>query len=168
MDRRLADSVQLIAFDFDGVLTDNRVLVFSGGEEAVFCNRTDGLAFDAFRASGLRAIILSTERHGVVAARAAKLQVPALQALADKSATLADYCGSNNIDLAHVMFVGNDVNDLRVMQRIGFPIAVADAHPLVKACARIVLKRCGGDGVAREIAEDILALDIAGTEPWKA
>jgi YrbI family 3-deoxy-D-manno-octulosonate 8-phosphate phosphatase len=167
MNPLLASQLELIAFDFDGVLTDNRVLVFSGGEEAVFCNRGDGLAFDAFRASGLRAIILSTERHGIVAARAAKIRIPVLHALADKAAALADYSASNDIDLSRVMFVGNDVNDLKVMGRIGFPVAVADAHPLVKACARIVLKRCGGAGVAREIAEDILALDIVGTEPWK-
>lgn len=160
-------SIELIAFDFDGVLTDNRVLVFSDGDEAVICNREDGLAFDTFRAFGLRAIILSTERHGVVAARAWKLRIPVLQAQADKSAALAEYAGSNDIDLKNVMFVGNDVNDLKVMGCVGFPVAVADAHPLVKSCACIVLKRRGGAGVAREIAEDILALDIAGIEPWK-
>jgi YrbI family 3-deoxy-D-manno-octulosonate 8-phosphate phosphatase len=168
LDQPLAGQVELIAFDFDGVLTDNRVIVFSDGEEAVFCNREDGLAFDAFRAAGLRAVILSTERHGVVAARAAKLRIPSIQALADKSTALAQYIGNNDIALTRVMFVGNDVNDLKVMRQVGFPVAVGDAHPLVKASARIVLKRCGGAGVAREIAEDILALDIAGTEPWKA
>jgi YrbI family 3-deoxy-D-manno-octulosonate 8-phosphate phosphatase len=162
-----ASPIELIVFDFDGVLTDNRVLVFSDGDEAVVCNREDGLAFDAFRAFGLRTIILSTERHGIVAARAAKLRIPVLQAKADKSVALAEYTSSNGIDLKKAMFVGNDVNDLKVMGCVGFPVAVADAHPLVKSCACIVLKRRGGAGVAREIAEDVLALDIAGTEPWK-
>lgn len=155
---RLDSKIELIAFDFDGVLTDNRVLVFENGLEAVLCNRSDGLAFDMFRAVGIPTVIISTERNGVVSMRGAKLQTPVLQSIGDKQQALADYCRTGSIDLSRVVFVGNDVNDLPVMRLVGFPIAVADAHQSVKEIAWAVLTTKGGGGVAREIAESILAL----------
>ncbi len=146
----------LVVFDFDGVLTDNRVLVMQDGQEAVFCNRADGLAFDMFRAKGLPALILSTETNPVVAARGLKLKIPVVQGVADKGVAIEMICRERGIDLARTMFVGNDVNDLPAMARVGLPVAVSDAHPAVKANARHVLVTRGGDGVAREIAGLVL------------
>ena len=154
----LAGKVDLFAFDFDGVLTDNRVLIMENGLEAVLCNRSDGLAFEMIRDAGLAAVIISTERNGVVSKRAEKLNLPVLQAIADKKRALEDYCKALNIGLKRTAFVGNDVNDLSVMQIVGYPIAVADAHPLVKNVATIVLDTRGGDGVVREIAETLLGI----------
>jgi N-acylneuraminate cytidylyltransferase len=68
------------------------------------------------------------------------------------------------VDPTHVMFVGNDVNDLPAMSRVGHPVAVADANPAVKAAATIVLRTCGGDGVAREVANLVLASKKVDTE----
>lgn len=159
MTPRLTDgSIQLIAFDFDGVLTDNRVIVLENGIEAVTCNRSDGLAFDMFRAAGLPVVIITTERNRVVGVRAAKLRTPVLQTDGDKSIALTDYCKAGGIDVGRVIFVGNDVNDLSAMRIVGFPVAVADAHVEVKQVAWKVLARKGGEGVARELAEDILNL----------
>jgi YrbI family 3-deoxy-D-manno-octulosonate 8-phosphate phosphatase len=158
MTRRIDGDVQLIVFDFDGVLTDNRVIVFDNGHEAVLCNRADGLAFDMIRAARIPVLIISTERNPVVTARAAKMQVPVLQAIKDKGHALTDHCRSAGVDLSRVVFVGNDVNDLPAMQLVGFPIAVADAHEAVKAKAWTVLATRGGDGVAREVVEQILGL----------
>ena len=151
-------SIQLIAFDFDGVLTDNRVMVLENGHEAVFCNRSDGLAFDMFRAAGVPVVIVTTERNPVVRARAAKLQTAVLQTDGDKGGVLAEHCRSAGIDLKRVMFVGNDVNDLSAMRLVGFPVAVADAHPAVKKVAWRELAAKGGEGVAREVAESVLDL----------
>jgi N-acylneuraminate cytidylyltransferase len=122
------------------------------------CNRADGLAFDAFRAAAVPVLIMSTERNPVVGARARKLQVPVLQAVTDKGETIASYCREHAIELSRVAFVGNDLNDLPAMLAIGYPIAVADAHPKVKVIAWKVLESPGGAGVAREIAECVLGL----------
>jgi len=154
--------IGLLVFDFDGVLTDNRVLVMEDGTEAVFCSRADGLAFDALRQHGLRTLILSTETNRVVQARATKLRVEALQAIRDKAAALREYCAARNIALTDVAFVGNDLNDLPVMKIVGHPIAVADAHPAVLRVARHVLKTVGGHGVAREIVEELFQLSMNG------
>jgi 3-deoxy-D-manno-octulosonate 8-phosphate phosphatase (KDO 8-P phosphatase) len=152
----LAGRVDLLAFDFDGVLTDNRVWVLESGIEAVLCNRSDGLAFDMMRSRGMPAVIVSTEHNNVVSKRAEKLRVPVLQGVAQKHQALEAYCNSINIKLAKVAFVGNDLNDLTVMRAVGFSIAVADAHPSVKAIANFVLSSRGGDGVAREVVEHLL------------
>lgn len=154
----LMGKVDLIAFDFDGVLTDNRVWVMENGLEAVLCNRSDGLAFDMLHAAAVPAVIISTECNRVVSRRAEKLQVPVLQAVINKQQALQDYCHSRNFELARVAFVGNDVNDLPAMKIVGFPIAVGDAHPAVKEVAKIVLGTRGGEGVAREIAEQLFGL----------
>lgn len=156
--RRIPEGVDLLVFDFDGVLTDNRVLVLEDGREAVVCNRADGLGFDLLRDAAVNVMVMSTERNPVVAARAAKLRVPVLQAVADKGTAIASHCRDAGIALSRVAFVGNDVNDLPAMRRVGFPIAVADAHPAVKRIAWAVLATRGGDGVAREVAETLLGL----------
>ncbi|MBF0249325.1 MAG: HAD hydrolase family protein [Alphaproteobacteria bacterium] len=153
--------IDLLVFDFDGVLTDNRVIVFQDGTEAVVCNRSDGLAFDAFRRHGLKTMIMSTEKNSVVSQRARKLQVPVIQSLSNKGQAIITFCAENAIDMCRVAFVGNDLNDLQAMEKVGFAIAPGDAHPSVKAVAHITLFAKGGYGVAREIAEDILHLDIA-------
>ena len=153
----LARQVNLIVFDFDGVLTDNRVIVLEDGREAVFCNRADGLAFDILRNARLPVLIMTTEHNQLAAARARKLRVPILRAVADKGEAIDAICRERGVDPAHVMFVGNDINDLPAMSRVGHPVAVADAYPAVKEAATIVLKTRGGDGVAREVANLVLA-----------
>lgn len=145
-----------IVFDFDGVLTDNRVLVFADGTEAVFCNRADGLAFDFLRDTGFPAYIVSTETNPVVRARGAKLQIPVIDSVADKAVAIRDLCDADGLDPARLMFVGNDINDLPAMAVVGHPVAVADAHPRVIAAAAHVLTRKGGDGIAREIIEAVI------------
>ena len=148
----------LLVFDFDGVLTDNRVWVFEDGEEAVSCSRADGLAFDMLRDAKIPAIILSTEKNPVVSQRGKKLQIDVLQAVADKAGALAKYCGARGITLEEVVYIGNDLNDLPAMRIVGCAVAVADAHPVVKERAHLILLTSGGQGVAREIVEDYLQL----------
>lgn len=155
-DRVNLPDIDLLVFDFDGVLTDNRVLVLEDGREAVICNRSDGLAFDTFRARGLPVLIMSTEKNRVVSARAEKLKVQVLQAIADKGQAIDEYCQELGIDIKRVIYVGNDLNDLPAMRRVGFPVAVADAHPTVKAIAWRVLSKPGGGGAARALAEEVL------------
>lgn len=145
-----------VLFDFDGVLTDNRVLILDDGREAVFCNRADGLAFDFLRRVGMPAHILSTETNPVVSARAAKLKIEALTGLSDKARSVEELCRERSYEAKRLMFVGNDINDLQVMALVGYPVAVADAHEAVRKAAWRVLETPGGAGVAREIVETVV------------
>lgn len=147
-------------FDFDGVLTDNRVYVDQDGRETVACNRSDGLAFEALRAKGLRLFIVSRETNNVVSARAAKLKVPCLQSTLDKVSAVEDLCTRDGIDLGRVLYVGNDLNDFHVMQACGHSACPSDSHPLIRKIAKYKLRKRGGDGVVFELAERILRLDF--------
>lgn len=154
-----ASHLDAVLFDFDGVLTDNRVFVFDDGREAVRCNRADGLAFDFLRRVGVPAHIVSTETNPVVEARAAKLKVDALTGLGDKAEAVGKLCQERGYALDRLMFVGNDVNDLTVMAAVGYAVAVADAHEAVKHAAWRILTTSGGAGVAREIVESVVDFD---------
>ena len=148
----------LVVFDFDGVLTDNRVLVFDNGQEAVFCNRSDGMAIGALRRAGIPVIIMSMETNCVVSARARKLEIEAVQAVNDKGAALETFCKERGIPLDTVIYVGNDLNDMDAMLKVGHSVCPADAHPQIKAISRTVLKTAGGYGVARELIEEVLGI----------
>jgi len=147
------DDIELIAYDFDGVMTDNRVLVLEDGREGVVVNRSDGLGVNIIKQMGIQQIILSTEINPVVAMRAKKIGLPGFQGINDKAATLVSYCKEHKLDLTRIVFVGNDTNDLKCMQLVSWPIAPEDAHPEIKRISRIVLKTKGGAGVVREIAD---------------
>jgi len=145
--------IQLIAYDFDGVMTDNRVLVMEDGSEGVFCNRSDGLAVETFRNNGVGQLIISKERNKVVKARADKLQIPVLSGIDDKQEMLAAYCRENDIAVESVLYVGNDLNDLEVMKMVGYPVCPSDACKEVIGISKIVTNAKGGFGVIRELLE---------------
>ena len=150
------ERVELIVFDFDGVMTDNTVFVASDGREMVRCHRGDGWGIARLREAGVQMMILSTETDPVVAARCAKLKLVCHQGVGDKAAYLAAYLEENNINPAHVVYVGNDVNDLGCLELVGLPVAVADANPAVIAVSRWVLTQRGGHGAARELCDRLL------------
>lgn len=155
--RPVALSVTTVATDFDGVHTDDRVQVDQHGVESVRVSRSDGLGISLLRQAGIGFVIISKERNPVVSARAAKLGVDVLQGIDDKVFALEGWLRERDLDAREVAYVGNDLNDLPVMALVGWPVAVADAHPLVRRAARLVLSRNGGDGAVREVCELVLA-----------
>ena len=154
-----AIDVDAVVTDFDGVHTDDRVLVGEDGGEFVVTNRSDGMGVRMLREAGVPLLILSTEVNPVVSARARKLGVDVRQGLDDKAGALLEWSTAKGFDLSRVAYLGNDVNDLACLALVGWPVAVADAHPLVVAAARVVLTRRGGDGAVRELAELAMPTD---------
>lgn len=151
-----ADDIDAVVLDFDGTQTDDRVLIDSDGREFVSVHRGDGLGIAALRRSGLRLLILSTEQNPVVAARARKLRLPVLHGIDRKDLALKQWCEEQGIAPERVLYVGNDVNDLPCFALVGWPVAVASAHDVVRGAARAVTTLPGGDGAIREIAGWIL------------
>lgn len=149
--------VAAVATDFDGVHTDDRVQLDQHGVESVQVSRSDGLGISMLRQAGVGFVIVSKERNQVVGARAAKLGVDVLQGIDDKVSALNAWLDRRGLAAGEVAFVGNDLNDLPVMAMVGWPIAVADAHPLVRRAARLVLTRNGGAGAVREVCDLVLA-----------
>ena len=149
--------VDLLVLDFDGVMTDDRVLVDQDGIESVWCHRGDGMGIARLRDAGVPIVVLSTETNPVVGARCAKLRIDVMQSCDDKLRQLRQLAGARGVAASRIAFVGNDVNDLPGLHWVGVPIAVADAAPDVRAACRYVTRRPGGHGAVREVAEWILA-----------
>lgn len=149
--------VDAIVTDFDGVHTDDRASLTADGTEHVRVHRGDGLGIASIRRAGVPFLILSTEQNSVVASRAHKLGVEVAHGIDDKSGELLAWLAARDLDPARVAYVGNDINDLGPMSLVGWPVAVADAHPEVRAAARHVLTRSGGDGAVREMCDLVLA-----------
>lgn len=149
--------VRLVVFDFDGVLTDNRVWTSDTGDEWVACDRSDGLGLARLRDAGVELMVLSTETHPVVSARCRKLRLACEQGVADKGARLRALLADRGIDPAEIVYVGNDVNDLDCLRLAGCGVVVADAHPDAVAAADVVLARPGGHGAVRELCDRLRA-----------
>jgi len=145
--------IRLVAFDFDGVFTDNMVYVFQDGTEAVRCFRSDGIGLHKLKKLGIETVIISTEANPVVSARAHKLKMRCIQNCQDKRAVLKELADEKNITLAEVAFVGNDINDQACLECVGLPIVVQDAYPDVLDKALYQTKRPGGCGAVREVCD---------------
>lgn len=149
--------VSLAVFDFDGVMTDNRVWVQQDGTESVAANRSDGMAIQNLVASGFKAVIISTERNPVVGARASKLGLPYFSGVGDKASTLLAYLEQEGVSAEETIFVGNDINDLPCFPIVACAVAVADAWPEVLRAADWILNRKGGHGAVREVCDLIIS-----------
>ena len=145
--------IKLIVYDFDGVMTDNKVYVDQDGKETVQVNRGDGLGISEIKKLGIEQIIISTEKNPVVVKRAEKLGIGCMQGIENKKAALIDYCENNNFDLQNVAYVGNDINDQEVMEIAGTTYCPSDAHKSIQIVSDYILKTKGGDGVVREILD---------------
>jgi 3-deoxy-D-manno-octulosonate 8-phosphate phosphatase (KDO 8-P phosphatase) len=154
------EDIDVFVFDFDGVLTNNLVHLDQNGKESVSCSRADGLAFDVLRKLDKPAFILSTENNPVVTMRAKKLKVPVVQGVADKVEAIKKLVNKNSYNLKNILYVGNDLNDYLVMQLCGYTVCPADSYPKIKEISDVVLKINGGNGVVRELLEDVLGLDF--------
>ena len=147
------ENIKLIVYDFDGVMTDNKVYVEKNGNEMVQTNRADGLGVSEINKLGLEQIIISTETNPVVSDRAIKMGIKCLQGIENKQDTLIDFCQTKDYELQYVIYVGNDINDKEVMKVSGITFCPSDAHESIKAISDYVLKTKGGQGVIRELLD---------------
>jgi YrbI family 3-deoxy-D-manno-octulosonate 8-phosphate phosphatase len=154
--RPLPEKVELVVLDFDGVLTDNRVWVDAEGHELVAANRGDGLGLELLREEGIKIVVLSRETNPVVEARCRKLGLPFVQGLSDKTEALKRWMKESGTDAAHVIYLGNDVNDTPCFPLVGCAGVVADAHPQARTQADFVLSKKGGHGAVRELCDILL------------
>jgi YrbI family 3-deoxy-D-manno-octulosonate 8-phosphate phosphatase len=154
--KKLPKPVKALVLDFDGVFTDNKVIVFQDGTEAVICDRGDGMGIEMLKKKGIPVWVISKEKNPVLTARCKKLNILCYHGIEDKWSILKTQLAEQNIDPAHVVYMGNDINDIECMQNVGCGVAPADAHPEVIQVADVVLKNKGGDGAIRELGELVL------------
>lgn len=157
--RPMPDKIEMVVVDFDGVVTDNRVWTDQDGWEMVSASRSDSLWLGELRDRGVPVIILSSEPNQVVKARARKMGLEAFHGIGikEKGEALKRLLAERNVNPAHTIYVGNDINDLPCFEVAGWAVAVADAYPEVLRAADYVLSRPGGHGALRELCEMVLA-----------
>jgi N-acylneuraminate cytidylyltransferase len=154
--RQTLSQIKAVVFDFDGVFTDNRVIVSTTGEEFVVCDRGDGMGTNLLAAAGIKMLILSKEKNGVVTSRGKKLNIEVIQGCDDKLPELIKWLQKNNVDAKQAAYIGNDINDLECLGHVEVAVIPADAHHSVIETATWILQHNGGRGAIREFADVLL------------
>ena len=145
--------IKLAIFDFDGVFTDNKVLVSEDGIESVTCCRSDGIGISRIAKIGIQSYVVSTETNPVVKVRCNKLKVSVIQGVEDKQEAIKNLCKSLKLSPKECLFLGNDINDISALKMVGCPLAVADSYSEIDRYVIYKTKAKGGEGAVREICD---------------
>ncbi len=149
--------IRLLVLDVDGVLTDGGIVLDARGEEAKRFHVRDGTGLRVWMRLGGSVALITGRRGGAVAARARELEIEHLiQGSRDKGAALEELLERVGVDADKAAAIGDDLPDLPLLRRAGYPMAVADAAPEVQAAARFVTSLPGGHGAVREAIEHLL------------
>lgn len=149
--------IKLFAMDVDGVLTDGGMYYSEQGEMLKRFNTRDGMGIELLRKSGIIPVIITQEESKIVLKRAEKLKVEEVHVgIGDKLRVIKELAQKYNLSLDEVAYIGDDVNDLAILRKVGLSFAPNDAIPEVKQIVHQVLSRKGGEGVVREAVNFIL------------
>lgn len=151
--------VKGLAFDVDGVLTNNQVLIAPSGELLRPANTRDGYALHQARLAGIPIAIITGGTSQSLVKRYANLGIEYIYPGAhDKVQCLQEFCACNDLAPAQVMYMGDDMPDLQAMQLVGMPCCPLDACSEIQNIARYISPFRGGEGCVRDIVEQILKL----------
>ncbi|MDP2941534.1 MAG: HAD-IIIA family hydrolase [Candidatus Omnitrophota bacterium] len=149
--------IKLLLLDVDGVLTDGRIIYDSKGRDSKFFDVHDGLGVYLLKKAGIPTILITAKGSRAIWPRAKDMRVDAVFAdVSPKTKVLDKILRKYNVTGDEVCFVGDDLVDLCLMKKVGFPIAVFNAVPEIKQAASYISLREGGRGAVREVAELIL------------
>lgn len=158
VDRLKMRKVKLLILDVDGVMTDAGMFFTESGDQFKKYNAKDGMAIMALTKANFQVGIISSGfKQEMVKARADLLKVQHIYVGRDpKMLILSDWCAKLGLSLEEVAIIGDDINDLEVMQNVGFSACPADAVPKVKRQVDLVLQTKGGHGCVREFIDNYL------------
>ena len=152
-----AAAVRLMIFDVDGVLTDGGLFYGPDGEQFKRFDVKDGHGLVMARLTGVPSAVLTARRSRIVEKRCKELGfVAVLQGRKDKQAGLADLLKKVKVDASHCSYMGDDLNDLAPMARVGLPACPSDAAAEVRQAAVFISRQSGGHGAVRELVELVL------------
>jgi len=160
-----AKSIKLLLLDVDGVLTDGRIIYDSQGRDLKFFDVHDGLGVYLLRKAGVKTILITAKKSKTITPRARDMRIEEVFAeLHPKTKALEKIFKKYHVSAEEICFVGDDLVDLCMMRRVGFPIAVFNACPEIKRAASYITIRHGGRGAVRQVAELILKAQGAWQE----
>ena len=164
-----AKKIRVLIMDVDGVLTDGRIWLLSRRDgtasEIKGFSAYDGAGLKLARAAGLRTGIITGRESTAVAQRARECEIEFVyQHRSTKLGSFEEILQITGAADAEVAYVGDDLPDIPILERVGLAVAVANAAPEVKRAAHFVTKRSGGDGALREVIE----LIVKAQGKWEA
>lgn len=149
--------IKAVFFDCDGVLTDGGMYYSENGDELKRFNTKDGMAIKLLKEKNVVTAIITGENVELVRRRGQKLKVDEIiLGSKEKIEDVLKLCNKYNLKLNEIAYIGDDINDIEVIKKIGIGFAVKDAISIVKKHADHVLESKGGEGALREVAEIIL------------
>jgi len=158
MDDKLIDrakKIKLLLSDCDGVLTDTGTYYSANGEELKRFSIRDGMGIERLQNfTNIKFGIVTGENSQIVLARANKLKLKEIHlGVKDKLSLLHTITDRLNLDSHEVAFIGDDTNDLEIMNEVGFSACPADATSFAKNVSDLILENKGGSGAVRELCE---------------
>ncbi|OAT48940.1 3-deoxy-D-manno-octulosonate 8-phosphate phosphatase [Proteus hauseri ATCC 700826] len=152
-----AEKVQLLICDVDGVMSDGLIYMGNNGEELKAFNVRDGYGIRCLLTSGIEVAIITGRQSKLLEDRAKTLGITYLyQGQHNKLLAYQQLLDTLNLKSEQTAYIGDDLIDLPVMEKVGLSVAVADAHPLLIPRANYVTRIAGGRGAVREICDLIL------------
>lgn len=149
--------IKLLILDVDGVLTDGSIVYSSNGEEIKTFNVHDGYGIEILRQEGIPVAIITGRISQIVEKRAKDLKIEDLiQGTIDKVPAAESFARKYNITFEEIAFMGDDLFDIPLLQRVGFSCAPKNARKEVKRIVHYVTKKEGGKGAVREVIDMIL------------
>lgn len=150
--------IKLFLTDCDGCLTDGGMYYSENGDELKKFNTRDGMGFKILQEHGILTGIITSESVALNRKRAQKLKVDIFEdGCVNKFATLKNICKHYNIKLENVLYIGDDINDLEIIKKVGFGCCPADAIELIKENSKYVTQAKGGQGAIREVIDFIIS-----------
>lgn len=149
--------IKMFLTDCDGCLTEGGMYYSEDGDELKLFNTLDGMGFRILREHGIMTGIITGEEQKLNIRRAEKLKVDIIKSgITDKLKAIKELCVAYGIGLNDIAYVGDDINDLEVIQNVGFGCSVPNGTELVKKAAKYVSVKEGGHGAIREIIDLIV------------
>lgn len=143
----------LIISDFDGVFTSDNVYVSDTGSEAIKSSRADGQGIKKLQEVGINIIIVSSESNEVAKYRAEKMGVPIYLGIKEKLPFIKVLAADLGFEMTDIAYIGNDLNDLDVLQQVGIPLIPLNASKQLYAEGFSIIPISGGDGVIRYLGD---------------
>jgi len=158
--------IKILVMDVDGVLTDGGMYYGASGEEMKKFNTRDGMGIARVKKAGIVTAFITSENTGIVERRAQKLSIDHVcMGVADKSAALDTILGKERCTAQEVVYIGDDLNDLEIMRKVGVAVTVPDGNEEIKRMAHFITGRRGGEGAVRELCDLIVAARLSRQAP---
>ena len=156
--KKKCNQIKLVITDVDGVLTDGGMYYSKNGEILKKFNTRDGMGVELLRNNKIPVVIITGEKSQIVLNRAKKLLIKdVFIGIKKKELLLPKICKKYKIKKNNVVYIGDDINDLNIMQQVGFSASPKDGISIVKKKSNYVCKVKGGEGVLREVADMIIS-----------